>query len=133
MFGALDTSTSALVAHRQWMTIISNNMANANTIENAQGEYEPYQRKVAVFAPGQPGQRNAPGVQLKTILEDDATVPRYQPNHKYADENGYVNYPNINSATEQMNAMVASRAYEANITAAEATKTMLSQSLRLLA
>ena len=53
--------------------------------------------------------------------------------HPFADKDGYVEYPNIDTTTEMINAIEATRAYEANITAAEATKSMIQTSLRLLA
>lgn len=145
MFGSLDISTSGLVAHRQWMEVISANVANQRSIYNADGQYEPYRRKVAVFAPGNPAAPgNAPlgqgrygdpaGVQMLKIADDPAPLkPEYDPGHPDADADGYVYYPNINPTTEAMNALIASRHYEANIVAAQTTKTMLSQSLRLLA
>jgi flagellar basal-body rod protein FlgC len=58
---------------------------------------------------------------------------KYEPGHPFADEDGYVNYPDIDPSMEQINALEATRAYEANIMAAEATKSMLSLALRVLA
>jgi flagellar basal-body rod protein FlgC len=57
----------------------------------------------------------------------------YEPGHPDADADGYVKYPNIDMAVEQVNALEASRAYEANITAMEVTKAMLNASLRIIA
>lgn len=134
MFGTLDISTSALVAQRTRMNVISANLANANTLYNAQGEYEPYRRRIAVFSEGDPSQDSPWGVHVQEIMLDDAPFRRvYEPGNPDADANGYVDYPNVDPAMEQISALEASRAYEANITAAEATKSMLSASLRLLA
>lgn len=134
MFGSLNTSASALVAQRTRLEVIAANIANAGSIYNAKGEYEPYQRRIAVFAPGDPATKSQSGVHVREILLDDSPLrARYQPDHPNADDGGYVYYPNINSSVEQINALEASRAYEANITAAEATKSMLRNSLRLLA
>jgi len=83
-----------------------------------------------VFAQGD-GQGGA-GVHVSEILQQPAFKPTYQPGSPYADANGYVMYPDIDPAVEQINALEASRAYEANITAAEATKSLLRSSLRLL-
>ncbi|MEX0745786.1 MAG: flagellar basal body rod protein FlgC [Phycisphaeraceae bacterium] len=134
MFGALDTSTSALVAQRTRLEVISSNVANANTIYDADGNYSPFQRRIAVFAPGDPSSGRDEGVHVRDIMFDDAPFRQeFDPNHPHADEQGYVNYPNIDPVMEQVNALEASRAYEANITAAEATKAMMQASLRLLA
>ena len=133
MFGALDTSTSALVAQRTRMNVIAANLANQNTIYNADGEYEPYRRRIPTFAPGDPSTGSDAGVHVSNILYDQAPLRRsYEPGHPEADADGYVEYPNIDPVTEQINALEAGRAYEANITAAEATKSMLRASLRLI-
>jgi flagellar basal-body rod protein FlgC len=55
------------------------------------------------------------------------------PGHPDADANGIVYYPNVDPATEMINAMVAARAYEANVTAMEATKSIIAGTLRILA
>jgi len=134
MFGALDTSTSALVANRQRLEVISANMANRNTLEDADGNYSPFRRRLAILAPGDPATGDKNGVHVKEIMLDDAPLQkRFEPGHPYADEQGYVSYPNIEPANELINAVEASRAYEANITAAEATKTMMRSAMRLLA
>jgi flagellar basal-body rod protein FlgC len=56
----------------------------------------------------------------------------YDPTNPDADGEGNVLYPNIDLAVEVVNAMEASRAYEANVTAMEVTKAMINASLRLL-
>ncbi|MEO1717798.1 MAG: flagellar basal body rod C-terminal domain-containing protein, partial [Planctomycetota bacterium] len=97
-----------------------------------------YRRRVAHFAPGDPsagtkGGRRM-GVHVREIeAVEDALRRRFDPSNPYADERGYVMVPDINTTTEQINAMQASRAYEANVAAAEAQKSMLGQGLRLLA
>ena len=55
----------------------------------------------------------------------------YDPSHPDADENGYVMYPNVNIITEMTNLIDASRSYEANATAFEATKSMAQQGLQI--
>jgi flagellar basal-body rod protein FlgC len=86
------------------------------------------------MAPGDPTTGEANGVHVKNIELDMSDFrKRFEPDSPYADVDGYVEYPNIDPAMEMVNALEASRAYEANITAAEATKSMLQSSLRLLA
>lgn len=134
MFGSLDISTSALIAHRTRLDTISANIANARSIVNAQtGAYEPFQRRITVLSAGDPQTGAAQGVHVSSILLDPSP-PRleYDPFSPFADDRGYVGYPNINVVIEQMNAMEAARAYEANIAAAEATKSMMSVALQLL-
>jgi flagellar basal-body rod protein FlgC len=134
MFGSLDISTSALVAQRTRLNVISANMANANTIYDAEGNYAPFRRRMAILAPGDPTTGSSQGVHVREILLDSGPLtPRYEPDHPHADAEGNVYYPNIHPAVEMINALEVSRAYEANITAAEATKSMIQSSLRLLA
>jgi flagellar basal-body rod protein FlgC len=139
MFGALDVSTSALVAQRVRMDTIAGNIANEFTIANSKGEAEPYQRRVALFAPGNPAAGpDAPGVHVAKIIKDPSPPRRvYDPGHPLAAKeghwNGYVAYPNVDRTIEFVNAMEAYRAYEANVTVMNTTKGMISASLKLLA
>ena len=138
MYGALDISTSGMVAQRTRLEVISANIANAKTMLRADGGYEPYRRRTAMFAPGDPGAATQAGrslgVHIADIELDQAPFQlRHQPDSPYADAGGYVKVPNIDTTIEQINAMQAARAYEANVIAAETTKTMMAQALRLLA
>ena len=134
MYGALDISTSGLVAQRIRLDVISANIANARTILNADGEYEPYRRRAVMLAAGDGKTGAAGGVHVAEIKLDDAPLQaRYEPNSPYADAGGYVRYPNVNPVVEQVNAMEALRSYEANIAAVEATKSMISVALQILA
>ena len=134
MFGSLDISASALVAQRTRLEVIAANMANKESVLDADGNYAPYRRRFAVFAPGDPTSGSDAGVHVKEIMLDMSDFQRkLEPGSPVADADGYVNYPNIDSAMEMINALEASRAYEANITVAEATKSILQTSLRLLA
>ncbi len=138
MYGALDVSTSGMVAQRIRLEAIAGNLANKGTILDADGNLSPYKRRIPVFAPGDPSASTRAGktmgVHVASIELDNAPpVPKYEPTNMYADEDGYIYVPNIDPVTEQMNAMLASRAYEANVVAAEATKSMVAQALRLIA
>lgn len=134
MYGALDISTSALVAQRTRLNVIAANIANQKSVINEQGDYEPYRRRFAVFAPGDPARESQHGVHVAAIQIDAGPLrPVLEPGSPFANADGYVYYPNVDPVIEQMNAMEAQRAYEANITAVEATKSMFSVALRLLA
>ena len=134
MYGSLDISTSALVAQRTRLNVVAANVANSRSILNAAGEYEPYRRRFAVFATGDPSRAMTDGVHVAEIGIDQGPLrPVLEPGSPYADADGYVYYPNIDPVVEQMNAMEATRAYEANITALEATKSMFSIALQILA
>ena len=146
MFHSLDISTSALVAQRHRMDTISANIANLNTTRNEKGELSPFQRRLVQFQAAPVGKEAGSGSQGSgessqglgvkyTVEVDQHSEPRkvYNPGHPDADPQGNVHFPNINLVHEFVNAVEASRAYEANVTAIEMTKTMLSQTLRILA
>src|SRR5882757_4977719 len=120
MFNALDTSSSALQAQRTRLDTIAANIANMNTTHDADGKVSPYRRRFTVFAPGQAGRPHAAGVHVQQIKMDDSGFRKvYEPNHPDAGKDGYVQFPNIDLSTEYVNALEASRAYEANVTTME--------------
>ncbi len=145
MFSAFNINASGMTAQRYRMDVISENVANANTTRTADGS--PYRRKVVYFEEkggqtafsrvlgeaaynhGYSGQ----GVKIRGVLHDYDTEMNmvYDPSHPDADENGYVTYPNVNIITEMTNMIDASRAYEANATAFNASKSMAQQGLQL--
>ena len=137
MYGILDISTSGLIAQRTRLEAITANIANQHTLTDAQGRNVPFARRVTYFAPGDPTAKTAEarsmGVHVAAVGQENAFSLRYDPDHQLADADGYVKYPDINPVFEMMNMYEAQRAYEANLSAAEATKTMMAQSLRLLA
>ncbi|MCC5828252.1 MAG: flagellar basal body rod protein FlgC [Phycisphaeraceae bacterium] len=134
MFGTLDISASALVAQKTRLQVISANLANQQAIEGPDGEHSPYQRRMVTFAVGDPGSGSGRGVHVRAIeMDESPPLMRFMPGHRFANEDGYVAFPNVDSTFELVDAMEATRAYEANITAAEATKTMFRNSLRILA
>ncbi len=131
MYGSLEISTSGMVAQRTRMAVIASNIAHANTLVNSQGEYEPYLKREAMFSPKNNGQM---GVEIKEItIIENSLREQYMPESPFRDANGNVMVPDIDPTTEWVNGMQASRAYEANVVAAETSKNMMAQALRLLA
>jgi len=138
MFGAFDISTSALSAYRVRMDIIANNMANLHTTRNAAGRSVPYRRRVALFATGAEGIPGGRGVRIEEITTDPSPPRKvHDPGHPDAvrtgPDAGYVYYPNVDPVVEMVDMVAATRAYEANVTAFEAAKTILGSALRLIA
>ncbi len=137
MYGALDISTGGMIAQRTRLEAIMANIANRDTVMDASGQNNPFQRRVVHFAAGDPSAGSAGARALGVHVAEIESVPefesRFEPDSPLADASGYVKYPAINSVFEQLNAYEAQRAYEANVTVAEAAKTMLTQALRLLA
>ena len=102
LFQSFDISASGMTAQRFRMDTISENVANVNTTSTENGT--PYRRKIVTFS---------------------------DPSNPDADENGYVSYPNVNIVTEMTNLIDASRAYEANVTAFDASKQIAQAGLQI--
>ena len=140
MASAFDISTSALVAQRVRLNAISSNLANMSSLRNENGDVEPYQARFVVFQTDEDLSTpdGAAGVKVASV-ETETMEPnyKYQPNHPLAiqqgDHKGYVAYPNVNMTAEFVDALEATRAYEANVGVIEATKNMGAQALRILA
>lgn len=135
MFTGLDISTSALVAQRTRLDVISQNMAKQFVTHDADGNYSPFRRRIPIFAAGDPLTGNSKGVHVREILEDQSPFRKVHvgTGHPNADKDGFIEMPNVHPAMEMVNALEASRAYEANITAVEATKSMTNAALQLIA
>lgn len=141
IFSSFNISASGLTAQRLRTDTISQNLANVNTTRTSNGG--PYVRKTVVFAEkrstafddvlmttaGKVGK----GVKAIAVVKDTSTAMNivYDPAHPDADENGYVTYPNVNTVTEMTNLIDASRSYEANVTAFQASKAMATKGLEI--
>ncbi len=142
-FGALDIGASALTAERLRMDTISQNIANANTTRTEDGT--PYRRRIVVFQEQSNGipfsqylsdsskkQYLGKGVKVSQIAEDPSPFKKvYDPGHPDADADGYVETPNIDVVTEMVNMISATRAYEANVTSINTTKSMAMKALEI--
>ena len=141
IFTSFDISGSGMTAQRLRTDIISQNLANVNSTSSQDGGA--YRRKTVVFA-----EKNATafsdvllstagtvgsGVKVTKVVEDYETPMSmvYDPAHPDADENGYVTYPNVDTVTEMTNMIDATRSYEANVTAFNASKQMLLKTLEI--
>lgn len=140
-FSSMNVSSSALSAGRTRMNLISSNLANANSTRTEEGG--PYKRKDAVFTAtpvtnsfnrmldGATGQ-HVRKVEVSQIVEDQ-NPPRlqYDPSHPDANPQGYVAMPNVNVVEEMADMIGATRAYEANVTAVQAAKSMAMKTLEI--
>lgn len=126
-------SASALDAQRVRMNTIASNMANAQSTKTTEGG--PYVKKNVVFStlPIKPDQTEGlEGVRVAEIVEDNKPpLTVYDPGHPDADEDGYVQMPDINVIEEMVNMMMALRAYEANVKAFNISKGMFQKALEL--
>jgi len=143
-YNSIEVSATGLSAERLAMDVIANNIANVNTTRTPEGG--PFHRQLIVFAqkldPGTEGTNpldqssetsSRAGVQALGIVPD--TTPDklvYDPQHPDADTNGYVHFPNIDVVKEMVDMMSASRAYEANVTAIQESRSIGNTLLNLL-
>ena len=134
-FGIFKISASALEAQRMRMNVIASNMANVHSTKSERGG--PYVRKDVVFS-AMPVEDDLTevceclGVRVAGIVEDPRPpVMVYNPGHPDADESGYVAMPGINVIEEMVNMMMAMRAYEANVTTFNMSKSMFRKTLEL--
>lgn len=147
VFDAFNANASALTAQRLRMDVTSSNIANANSTRarvNENGEFEPYRRKMIALEPNGSSFKSylhkarygesssATGVRASQIVDDTEPFRSvYEPEHPDADEDGFVDYPNVDPLKEMTDMMGASRSYEANITSLNTTKDMLLKALEI--
>src|SRR5690349_1409929 len=134
MFSSLDISTSALVAQRTRLAAISNNLANMSTTHNEAGEAAAYQPRYVIFQTDDSvqGPAGSNGVKVKSVeISDVEPRLKYQPGHPDARPDGNVEYPNIDMTTEFVDALEASRSYEANLGVIEVTRNLARQTLNI--
>lgn len=148
IFSALRTSASGLTTQRLRMDVISNNIANAETTRTPEGGA--FRRQQVLVAPNthgtipffnllrgevQPGVvpgLQTEGVQVMAITEDRApTRMVFDPSHPDANQDGYVEYPNVNVVAEMTDMLSATRSYEANVTVLNAAKQMARRALEI--
>lgn len=136
MLSSLDISTSALVAERTRLNTISSNIANMSTTRNERGESQPYQPRYVTFQTddevASPG--GGAGVKVGSVeYSNEPPKMKYEPGHPDADAQGYVHYPAVDMTKEFVDALEASRAYEANVGVIEVSKDLSQQTLRIIA
>ncbi len=135
---AIDVGASALNAERTHLNVISMNLANAKTTRTVDGGA--YRRKEVIFKEtdttpfGKAMQAElggeVKGVRVENIQSDSRPFRKvFEPNHPDADEEGYVNYPDINVVEEMTNMMSAMRSYEANVSTITTAKSMYAKAL----
>ncbi|GAB6988908.1 flagellar basal body rod protein FlgC [Paenibacillus pini] len=142
---SFNISASALTAQRLRMDVISSNVANAESTRASvvNGQAVPYRRKMVVLSPNESsfsellqnqmsGQSTAAGVKVSAIKDDQSAFkPVYNPTHPDADAKGYVYMPNVDIAKEMIDMISATRSYEANVTALNASKSMVMKALEI--
>ncbi len=141
MFDAIDISATGLTAERLRMDVTAENLANAQSTRTPEGG--PYRRKTVVLQQagggfagelaGAMGSAEPKGVEAVGVVADNTPLRQvYDPGSPEANGNGYVTMPNVNPVTEMTDLIDASRAYQANVTALQTTKTAFTKTIELL-
>ena len=129
LFKALDISASGMYAQRIRMNTIASNLAN---FESYTPEGEPFRKLVPVFrAVENPKDKTEVKVKVVSILQIPKTKLVYDPDNPYADEDGYVELPDIEPVKEMVDMITAVRSYEANLKAFSMTRDMARMTLEL--
>ncbi len=139
-FKAMNISSSGLAAQRVRMNVLSSNLANANTTRTPEGG--PYKREDVVFSATNVSDfenllDEDYGTELKKVqvvdIHKDTKAPRMvlDPSHPDANAEGYVAMPNIQTMTEMVNMIAATRAFEANTTALNSAKSMANTAIEI--
>ncbi len=137
---AMDISISGIEAQRLTMELIASNLANINTTRTVYGG--PYRRRVPIIAEKSlsfaeelskaEGKLVGGGVEVLDVVQDASPFQKvYKPGHPDADAQGFVSLPNVDLSTEMVDMMYTQRLYEANITAFNASKKMMQDTLQL--
>lgn len=138
---SMQISSSGLAANRKRIETISSNIANAQTTRTAEGG--PYRRKEVVLG-SEPARESFDEIlegeidaQAQTVHVTDVVstneppILKYDPTHPDANKEGYVAMPNVNVMKEMADMISAQRAYEANISALNTTKSMAVKALEI--
>jgi flagellar basal-body rod protein FlgC len=133
----MDISATGLITQRYRMNVASENLANIDSTRTANGS--PYRRKQVILEaagnyyepfPQLMGKLN--GARVSAIVEDQTPFREVnRPGHPDADQNGNVLMPNVNAVLEMADILSATRAYEANVNAFTAVKSMITKSWEL--
>ncbi len=127
-----DIAVSGMKAQSERLRIISENMANADSIGIRPGE-DPYRRQVVTFKDYIDKETGAKMVKVDKVVPDESQFPlKYDPNHPAANAEGYVAMPNVNPLIEMMDLKEAQRSYDANLSMMQTARDMNSKVLDLL-
>ena len=130
LFSILDVAGSALTAQSQRLNTTASNLANADSATSSTGQ--PYKAKQVVFSAQPVAADNSVGVRVSEVVQDTAPPRRvHDPRHPLADEQGYVNMPNVNVIDEMVNMISASRSYQTNAELMNTAKTLLLKTLQI--
>ncbi len=138
-FSAMEVISSGLTSQRVRLNTTSSNLANANTTRTEEGG--PYRRRDPIYRATNIANDNpfmdkleqaVRGVEVTEIVKDEEPARKvFDPQHPDAGEDGYVEFPNVNMVEEMVNMVMASRAYEAGVTAMRSVKSMANKAISI--
>ncbi|PPR10099.1 MAG: Flagellar basal-body rod protein FlgC [Proteobacteria bacterium] len=133
LMDSMAISASGMKAQTIRMKVASENIANADSVIGKDG-VNPYQRQIVSFQTMVDAKTGVNKVEVSDITVDDKQGYKYEynPAHPMADKNGLIKLPNISTLKEKTDLKEAARAYEANLSAIDAAKSMMSKSLDML-
>lgn len=114
------------------LKIAAENIANEDSTGATPGA-DAYRRKI-IFAENKYDKKLDTNVVVtKKVMADSADfIPKYDPHHPAADDEGYVKYPNISMEIERADAAEAKRSYEANLSVMEVTNSLMQKTIEAM-
>ncbi|SMF77696.1 flagellar basal-body rod protein FlgC [Azospirillum oryzae] len=132
LYKSMAVSASGMKAQGTRLKVISENLANANTTAETPGDL-PYRRKTVIFKNELDRAMDVDKVRVAKVDVDKSDFQRrYDPSHPSADADGYVLMPNVNTVVEAMDMREAQRSYEANLSAIDTARQMLTRTIDIL-
>ena len=129
---AADIGVSGMRAQSQRLKVISENLANSESLSTRPGG-KPYQRQVVTFREYLDRDTGAKMVKVDKVTKDNSQFEkRYMPGNPAADADGYVLMPNVNPLVEMMDMKEAQRSYDANMAVVKASRDMSTRALDIL-
>ena len=117
-------------AQSQRLNVVASNLSNADSTTSSSGE--PYRARQVVFSAVETENSNAKGVKVAGVVNDSSPMRLvYEPSHPMANDEGYVEMPNVNVVDEMVNMMSASRSYQNSVDMMNTTKSLLEKTLTI--
>ena len=130
LMGAFDIGTTGLVAQALRLNVTASNVANVESVAGPDGRT--YRARQVMFRPVQLSGAKGVGVEVSNIVESSEPLKMdYKPGHPLANEDGYVQLPNVNAVEEMVNMISASRSYQANVDMMNTTRQLMLKTLDL--
>lgn len=130
LFNVFDVAGSAMTAQSQRLSVVSSNLANADSVAAPDGQ--PYRSRQVVFQVAPINGGEAAGVRVSSVIEDQSPFKvTYDPKSPFANDQGYVSTPNVNVVDEMVNMISASRSYQNSVDVMNTAKSMLLKTLTI--